>query len=488
MYGTMFNIDFEDKRVKSFLRTLQYLFLTLLVVAGTVLLVFAGQGYDIDRNTGEVIKNGLMLVNSSPEGAQVKIDGKPESDLTPGRFSLPEGEYDVELNLDGYLPWQKRVKVVGSSVEWIYYPLLFPAKLASVNVIAVKNVEFASSMFGDRFLVRYAGDDRRLKLFEVSGEKVIDEQDILLPEQLYEGKAGSFKFVEVASDNRHVLLEHTSPSAKKSILWVDLEQPDKSRNLTREFDISLSEVRFIKGDSQQIYALTGNDLRQINLSDKTISAPIAANIESYALYEDKYIVYVASGNKPELVLLADGYRRVFSRNLPAGVGRVQFEYANFDGDFHLVMLDTVDGEATIFFNPQDDKEISQGPETVTMKLAGADSLSISPNGQFAAIQSQKSFVVYDFDTERIYRFKADGLDTAYAAKWLDGFRFYAYTTSGVVTVFEFDGANRHDLIKADSRLPIIEANDGKLIYLYSQPSANKSQFLQSLSLIVKPAS
>ena len=53
-------------------------------------------------------KRTLLSVASVPAGASARIDGK-SAGTTPLKTHLPVGDHDLELRLDGYKPYQRRL-------------------------------------------------------------------------------------------------------------------------------------------------------------------------------------------------------------------------------------------------------------------------------------------------------------------------------------------------------------------------------------------
>jgi len=51
-----------------------------------------------------------VFISSIPEGAAVSVDGKPAGN-TPLKIELPEGNYQLEINADGFKTWQTRLTV-----------------------------------------------------------------------------------------------------------------------------------------------------------------------------------------------------------------------------------------------------------------------------------------------------------------------------------------------------------------------------------------
>lgn len=493
----MFSIDFESPRFKSALRTLQYVFLTVFVVAGTIILVYAGQGYDINRRTGELIQNGLLLVNTSPDGSVVFIDGQAESDLTPSRFPLPAGDYDIRIEQAGYLPWQKQIPVIGSQVEWLYYPILIPEQLITENVSALSNVEFIrQSADGSRFLVRQKGDGTVFHLFSIEGSALTDDERLTLPVDTFElrnssGRFGSFSFEGWASDNQTVLLRHSVGRQVEYILF-DIQQPSESVNVSRQFDLDLRDARFINGQASQLYALVGGDLRRFDLQSDTLSAPIIRDVSRYVLYEDQYVIYIRNDDTDGLLLgmvRDDGQSAVIER-LSGTTNDYRLEFASYDDEFHLALLDRSEDKLTLVIDPQSLIDNDQAQiESTQVDVADVQYISFSRNGQFISAQSGSSFYTYDFDRNRTHNFTIDvRLPADYEVEWLNGTHLVAHDRTDRLFLFEFDGGNIRPLVNAHPDFGVFTDNAAETLYTLSPTGNSDRVFLQSTNLLAETPS
>jgi len=93
---------------------------TALIIAGAFLMVIAGtvaaslfiRGYrpDFKQQRLSLLPTGLLVANSTPEGASVYIDDKLVT-ATDDTLNLPPGEYQIKIEKDGYLPWQKKLTI-----------------------------------------------------------------------------------------------------------------------------------------------------------------------------------------------------------------------------------------------------------------------------------------------------------------------------------------------------------------------------------------
>ncbi|MFA5828577.1 MAG: PEGA domain-containing protein [Candidatus Shapirobacteria bacterium] len=96
---------------KSLITILSVLFF---VISGTVMISFVARGYTLninDMKNGSVINaSGLLSATSKPKGASVYIDDRLFT-ATDDIINLTPGDYLVKIIKDGYLPWQKQVRI-----------------------------------------------------------------------------------------------------------------------------------------------------------------------------------------------------------------------------------------------------------------------------------------------------------------------------------------------------------------------------------------
>lgn len=86
-------------------------FITLAVVGGVgYVLSFYANGYIFDINTLKFQPNGLLVIKSNPDGAQIYIDGELKT-ATNTTINQAPGTYDVKIRKEGYLEWNKRLTI-----------------------------------------------------------------------------------------------------------------------------------------------------------------------------------------------------------------------------------------------------------------------------------------------------------------------------------------------------------------------------------------
>lgn len=88
------------------------MFFITCVVVGTLLYIGAmyARGYRYDKSEGKLSPRGLLVIKSSPDGAQVYIDGTLKT-ATNSNLSLVPGSYEVSVKKDGFRSWSKNLTI-----------------------------------------------------------------------------------------------------------------------------------------------------------------------------------------------------------------------------------------------------------------------------------------------------------------------------------------------------------------------------------------
>lgn len=71
---------------------------------------YLARGYRLDTKNIGLKPTGLLVATSSPDGAQILINGQLES-ATNATISLPPDTYDIEIKKEGFLAWKKRLTI-----------------------------------------------------------------------------------------------------------------------------------------------------------------------------------------------------------------------------------------------------------------------------------------------------------------------------------------------------------------------------------------
>ena len=106
-------------------RVLIALLALIIISASTVLTIKFAKGYRPSLSTKGLKGTGLLAANSYPRGASVFINEKLTT-ATDDTLNLPPGQYQVKIQKDGYITWEKTLKIEAELVTQTN-TRLFPA-------------------------------------------------------------------------------------------------------------------------------------------------------------------------------------------------------------------------------------------------------------------------------------------------------------------------------------------------------------------------
>lgn len=486
-------MDFLDPRKKRAYKIRLYIGYFLMAVAlsiGTLILLFEAYGYGVNK-TGEVIQNGLVFVDSRPESARIILNGVFETD-TDARLILPEDEYTIKLERNGYRPWQRTFEVEGSIVERLSYPFIFPEKLEARTTKQYQAQPAFATQSPDRrwLLVQQPGG--------LSGFDVIDLNDpenptttFTLPADLFTAGTGDHKLslVEWSTDNRHVLLNHSFQAEGGSgfeFVMIDRENPTESFNVNRVFDnVPLAQVALRDKKFDQLYLLDNHNALKRGQVASRETVPIASHVRAFKGYGGDTILYVtedgASAAKA-FVNVRRGDDTYRLRELPRSP-HYFVDLARYDGRWYMTVGSDTEQRALVYRNAFDDiarKEPRLPAPVAILRLdQSVQHLSFSANARFIGIQGGSEFSVYDAEHDRQYRYDTKlKLPAEYKAAWMDGYRYMVVSEDKVV-VFDYDGINMQTLSASNAAFIPFFDRDYDFLYTLGQNNQGRSVLFQT---------
>lgn len=140
------------EQVKEITRRLMPIGILLLILTISISIISYGRGWRVDLGKKSVKPTGLISATSEPSGAQVFIDGNLKT-ATNNAFNLDPGWYRVRIVKEGYLPWEKKLRVQ-AEVAVKTDALLFPTN-PSLSPLTTSGV-VAPTLSPDGTKVAYA--------------------------------------------------------------------------------------------------------------------------------------------------------------------------------------------------------------------------------------------------------------------------------------------------------------------------------------------
>lgn len=472
-----------NQRQKLILRFVAYGVISVLTVITTIALLYVALGYRLDKS-GEVVRSGMLLVDSKPESVQVRINGEEKDSSTPSRFVLPVGAYDLNLQRDGYRPWNKTVDLGVSAVREVYYPRLLPLELTPRSLTKVTAPDVISQSPDRKLIFTYVPQEENPSLITLNGSKAPEIQLLALPSGIVRenGLLGSLQTIEWSDDNRHVLILQSLSAGKKRLLSIDVGRPERSVDITALFKNKIpSDPHFVPGTTDEFFAVQAEQLNRYELSGSK-TTPLLSQVKSYTVYNKNTISFARlSDNKKAIeygVLSDDGVVVVARGN--AKVKNPLTSYDEFDDHTYLTVGSASDARATIYRDPLKKPILTKQLPYAYIKLPAIESFELSDNNQFLLARSGQKVVVYNFDEALQYAYTLPKKTST--VDWLDDWHLQIKTEENKTYLAEYDGQNLNELVDV-SLGDVMFSNDIEFLYRFN--TEKKVTNLQVVDLVVQ---
>lgn len=456
-----------------------YVLISIALVLTTIILLYQAYGFGL-RN-GEVIQNGLIFVSSHPNPADIYVNGKQREETTNSRLLLPAGQYKFELKRDGYRDWKRAISIEGGSVGRFDYPFLFPTKLTTTTT---KRYEVKPNVVtqspDQRWILVQTGDYNNFDLYDTkSPEK--PATPLTLPASLFTltGGTHSWKFVEWANNNRHVLMQHITEAngtTSSEYILIDREG-ENSANLTKVLGSNPDqiELRSKKFDKYFLFNKEAQTLTTASL-DEPEAKPFLDHVLAFKSHGDKTVMYASNEDvtegKTAIREYDDGKTYTF-REVTAG-DTYLIDFTQYSGDWYVALGAPAENKVYVYKNPVSKLKSKPKDPLVPvqiLKVNNPNYISFSANARFIMAENGTQFALYDAETEKGYAYTLkQPMDAPQThATWMDGHRMM-YISEGKVFVFEFDDANHEVLQAADPNYMPLFNRDYEVMYSFANRS------------------
>lgn len=479
-----------SKRKQLIRRTIVYAGMSFVVVALVALLLFIVQGYQFNRESGGLEPGGLIQFDTRPGGAEVTINGRQLGGRTATKTTMIAGQHFVTMTRPGYHSWQKSVTLQPGAVLWLDYARLIPTTLTQENIAGFTAItSMAASADAKWVALKDDPATPELSLVDISGDTVRQSQ-LALPVNTFTapaaGKSQQFA-IETWGDNRHLLVRHTVNDTIVEWLLVDVENLAQTVNISKLLGVSIEKVVF-GNNSNTLFVQTGKDVRKVDVSSGTMSRPLVSNVAEFSLYEDRRSISFVTAPHPETNVREVGYykdgadRPIILRSFtdsvstPLHIAIGEYFSENYVGIAH--------GESVEILKAR--LQASEATEVTTIasynQPGGATFMENRMKGRFFVTQAGSTFQTYDLELKQLYTTTLQGSQAATAQlQWLDGYTAWS-DLDGKLRLYEFDGANQHEIASVVPGKNAFLGRDGT--YLYMVTGADSKQHLSRVRLIL----
>jgi hypothetical protein len=442
-------LDPRKRRTRKIRLFVGYVLVSIVIALATVILVYGAYGYGINTKTGQIIENGLLFVDSKPGGADIYLNGKPEPSKSAARLTLAAGDYKLTLAKEGYRSWNRSFVLSEHSVARYVYPFLFPTKPQITELKNYSVLPTLTTQSPDRhwLLVQAPSSVANGIVFDEydTGNLAAGSQAVVLPQGILTGTDTSLKEVEWSTDNKHILLEHTTPAGHEFIIF-DRSDPTKSFNVNKLFKIDPKEVALRNKKIDQLYIYNEADASlQVADTGQGVLAPVfLKHVLAFKPYGNTLLTYVtdvgAPAGKVQARIWDDGKTYALYTFEPGN--KYLIDAAQFQGHWYYVAGSDTASRLNIFKDPLDDIKnptVAKAVPILGFALPGATNVNFSDNARFIGLQAGQNFGVYDIETETPYHYTVKS-PLSDPLHWMDGHRWIGIS-DGNVFVTDYDNTN-----------------------------------------------
>lgn len=454
--------------------------MTTFIAIGLTIGVLYMLGYRLDLQTQSIEQGGLIRFESSPGGARVFVDGERVSGTTSNRLSAGAGVHTVVKTRSGYHDWQKSVTLEPGKILWLNYSLLIPEQLNIQPAKIYQDVDQTLSAFerNQMFVLSNQNEPviEELELGAAIDSQLIDFTDSVSDNAEFDD--ADYIMRSLDADERRIIVERRGDNSSEWYV-VDTTNPTNTVEVSSILarDRPLNQVEFNYQNDQELYVRTAGQLLRVNVSARTVSQPIASQVDEFWQSKDGVVTFVQRPDSADSQVRSLQYytngsnsareiRKVRSQN--GSNPRVLIgEYA------HRQYLAIQNGreltvERLTLHSSESEEPLNISRTARKVLNDTGNSLSFSPNDRFLMVESTESFVTYDIELDLFTNTNLRGNEeSSQPLWWIDS--HHLWTNRGDTgRIYEFDGENSHALVEDAAKFSPKLTADKRFLYAWQQ--------------------
>lgn len=480
-------MDLEKKKRRQSLKVIiSESIMVLAVIITVIILAFLVSGYWINSDF-EVERQGMLQVLSVPTGADVIIDDEAAwMQRTNTSKVLISGEHTIVLKKEGYDSWSKTINITEGLLYRIHYPRLFLEDRSSEKVLSTTGTTM-STISPDHNSLILINNTTKWTLIDLTKEqsesKDLNISNLFSSISLAGGASnglftGEIKDIKWDYSGSHALFEVKNGDNLEWVL-LDIKNPDKSINLTKEFDSIFSNIEILDNSSNTLLAIKDSNLYKIDVSARHISTVLVKDVLDFDHYDDE-ILFVASESTDEKEQTFLPEYKITDDETDADTDNKYYIGFTKIGSDKITKIKSVsENTKAVLSRFYDEKYITilEDTKLSTYKTedyakVGDFSLTFSPehievghNGEFIMTYKDNSVATLDMEANLVREWQFEGENFG----WLDNNMIYT-VKDGTLIVYDFDGLNRREIAKNVSAHFSVGITENKWLYYFSDDS------------------
>ena len=445
------------------------IFMALCVVGIVFVLMLVAMGYSVNENG--IQQSGLVQISSNPKGAIVEIDGEIQFDHTNFNKMLRSGNHNVKITKPGYDAWEKTINVDSGYLTRVEWARLFPTDNNVASIINLSDIRLAEFSDDHKRLFVIEHGSPVAQYYDIQNEKIKTHKISLtdaLSDKTENVSAGEIHFIAWNEASSKILITWTHDQ-KTTWHLIDLENAQKSINLTTKFGMTFSDIRILNDSASKLWVLENGRIHIIDTENQTITGVIASNVDRFANNKD-VISYVGIDNDDDshckLFVFKDGEKGATEiTSLESKQSSITLAMGSYWNESWLAY--SVNNRIAVLSGtyPSYDKPSNNSLDKIVERdLEYAPNL-VSTNrlGRIVAFTGASNLTSIDIETRNYYDTTTEAETTK--LNWLDSYLIWE-TSNDKIIVRDFDGNNRREILSVDNALPVNITENNRWLYYF----------------------
>jgi len=466
--------------------------LSVLIIL-TVTILFL-QGFRLDSGN-RLAQGALLQFDSTPDAANVFIDGKDTKVRTAGKQTVVAGVHTVLFKKDRYEDWTRTVDFAAGTLTWLDYARMVPKERSAETVANFKTIVAAKASPDYKFiLLQQAAEQPEFQMADLRSTDV-KLSTLTLPSALYSepttaNVTHSFTLDEWNTGGRYILMQHKF-NDQLEWLMVDTENLAQSINVSRLLSVGFKDLHFAGTNGRTLFGLADdNNIRKVDVSSATLSRALVSHVESFNLFDTNTISYVGTDPTNNTKKVAGVYRDGdeqphILRTVDSLDTVLKIAVGNYFNDNYVAIAEG--SKVTILtgsYQTAGNDDMTELKQFANMELSGdVTQLSFSPKSDYILAESGNSFMTYEIEHTRNAAGTLDAAPTAAATplRWLDVSHLWN-RQNGALVMRDFDNANIYSINAVAGDFDATLSQNGR--FFYSVGKSDDGFTLQRVKMIL----
>lgn len=466
-------------------------FSVLVILVVTILFL---QGYRLDSGN-HLAQGALLQFDSTPNNAEISIDGKNTNVRTAGKQTVVAGVHTILLSKERYEDWTRTIDFAAGTLTWLDYARMVPKERTPETVATFKTVIATKASPDNTFiLIQESADQPVFRLADLRSAEV-KISDLTIPASLYTdpntvGVTHSFSLDKWNVGGRYVLIKH---QYKDQLEWlmIDTENIAQSINITRLLSVGFKDLQFAGTNGQTLFGVANdNNIRKLDLSSATISRALVSNVENFDVFDTDTISYTGidstDSTKRVAGIYQDGDTQPYVVRTVDSLDTVlKIAVGNYFNDNYVAIAEG--SHVTILkgdYQTSSSNNMTNLKQFADIKLSGTvTQLSLSPKSDYVLAEAGISFTTYEIEHERRASGTLESTPTAAATplQWLDVSHVWNQQ-NGSLVMRDFDNANIYSINTVAGSFDATISQNGR--FFYSIGKSDEGFTLQRIKMIL----